>query len=230
MNAEAQNGTAVIIVAAGRGERAGGNVAKQWRDLAGARVIDHTLHAFRTHEAVDRIIVVLNRNDMSETFEDAQTVAGGATREQSVKAGLDALKAAPPSNVLIHDAARPCVTHSVIDNVLSALDHGLAAAPAVPVTDALWTGADGHVTGTQDRNGLYRAQTPQGFSYAAILTAHDTKQVDAADDVEVARNAGLDVRIVEGSEDNIKITHPPDFDRAARILETLYGHQARQRI
>ena len=102
--------------------------------------------------------------------------------------------------------------------MIDALNQSDGAAPALAVTDALWTGQDGHVNGTQDRTGLFRAQTPQGFTFDAIKRAHATYGTGAADDVEVARAAGINVAIVAGDEDNLKITYPADFDRAARIL------------
>ena len=229
-----ENDTAAVIVAAGRGRRAGGEIAKQWQEVAGARVIDHTLHAFRSHPAISQIVLVLAADDLSETFDGVLTTGGGANRAQSVKAGLEVLAAPPhgrvPSQVLIHDVARPCISASAIDAVIATLDTAPGAALALPVTDALWRGTDGFVTGTPDRSGLFRAQTPQGFHFDKILAAHRANDADAADDVAVARAAGIDVAMVPGSEENLKITHPPDFDRAARILETLHGHQARQRI
>ena len=103
--------------------------------------------------------------------------------------------------------------------MLAALEHSPGAAPALPVTDALWRGAAGRVAGTQDRAGLWRAQTPQGFRFDDILAAHRAHPGGAADDVEVARAAGLDVAIVEGDEDNLKITLPGDFARAERAAE-----------
>ena len=230
MTERAESETAAVIVAAGRGRRAGGEIAKQWQEVAGARVIDHTLHAFRTHPDIAQIVLVLHADHMAEDFDGVMTVVGGPTRALSVLAGLKALANRRPARVLIHDVARPCITAPVIDAVIAALDTAQGAAPALPVTDALWTGTDGFVTGTQDRSGLFRAQTPQGFRFDDILNAHLSSNGDAADDVEVARRAGLDVAMVAGSEDNLKITHPADFERAARILEALYGHQARQRI
>jgi 2-C-methyl-D-erythritol 4-phosphate cytidylyltransferase/2-C-methyl-D-erythritol 2,4-cyclodiphosphate synthase len=143
---------------------------------------------------------------------------GGATRNDSVRAGLEALVPDPPDRVLIHDAARPNVETAVITAVIAALDSHPAAAPAVEVTDALWRGADGLVTGTQDRAGLFRAQTPQGFRFRDILDAHRNHPAPAADDVEVARRAGMAVAIVAGSEDNLKITREGDFARAARLM------------
>ena len=217
--------TAALIVAAGRGTRAGGGVPKQWRPLAGKRVIDWTLAAFRT-AGVRRIVLVLSPDDDQAWAEfgsvaDITLAKGGQTRAQSVANGLATLKDSPIQKVLIHDAARPCVSSRVIHAVSAALDTGLAAAPALPVTDALWRGAEAKVTGTEDRTGLYGAQTPQGFRLDAIISAHAALAEtggDAADDVEVARAAGLDVAIIPGDPDNMKITRPEDFDRAARIL------------
>ncbi|WP_372605597.1 2-C-methyl-D-erythritol 2,4-cyclodiphosphate synthase, partial [Actibacterium sp.] len=121
--------------------------------------------------------------------------------------------------VLIHDGARPLVSAALIDRVIVALETHPGAAPALPVTDALWRGADGAVAAPHPRDGLFRAQTPQGFHLDAIRAAHAAHPGGAADDVEVALAAGLDVMIVEGDEDNLKITHPGDFARAARILK-----------
>ena len=214
--------TAAIIVAAGRGLRAGGDVAKQWQVVAGQRIIDHTLKAFTEAPEVAQIVVVLNSDDMQArtTFEAAGhlVVAGGDSRSASVRNGLNMLKGPETNKVLIHDAARPCVTGRLIGDIVAALDHSDAAAPALMVTDALWTGADGKVSGTQDRTGLFRAQTPQGFDYASIVAAYAAFDGTAADDVEVARAAGLEVAIVPGDEDNLKVTLPGDFARAERIL------------
>ena len=149
---------------------------------------------------------------------------GGVARSDSVKLGLQAIPPEYAKTVLIHDVARPCVTDQTITNIIAALETADGAAPALPVTDALWTGAGGIVTGTQDRNGLFRAQTPQGFKLDAITAAHAAFVGVAADDVEVARAAGITVAIVDGDEDNLKITLPADFARAEQILERRNGH------
>ena len=210
--------TVAIIVAAGRGTRAGGDLPKQWQMLNGQPVLAHTLAAF----AKMLRVLVIHPDDRARAEAiagDALIVEGGATRDASVMNALLALEGAGPRKVLIHDGARPLVSAALIGRVLDALDHGPAAAPALAVTDALWTGVQGRVTGTRDRAGLYRAQTPQGFHFAAILAAHRAHPGGAADDVEVARAAGLDVTIVEGEEDNLKLTFPGDFSRAAAILK-----------
>lgn len=210
--------TAAIIVAAGRGLRAGGGLPKQWRDLAGRPVVAHALAAFA---GMTRVLVI-HPDDriMAEAVAgDAMIVLGGSSRAASVRAALEALADRGITKVLIHDAARPTVSPALIARVLHALDHAQGAAPALRVTDALWTGADGRVTGTRDRSGLFRAQTPQGFAFAAILTAHRAHSGDAADDVEVARAAGLDVVMVAGEEANQKLTFPEDFARAEQALK-----------
>jgi 2-C-methyl-D-erythritol 4-phosphate cytidylyltransferase len=218
---------AAIIVAAGRGVRAGGGLPKQYRDLAGRSVLARTVAAFDAHPAVGEIVVVRNPDDAAlyaaagiaaET--PLSDVAGGATRDASVRAGLAAVPGDLPF-VLIHDAARPLVSRSVIDGVLAALATHEAAAPALRVTDALWRG-DGTVTGTESREGLWRAQTPQGFHLGAIRAAHEAHAArggPAADDVEVARAAGLAVAITPGDAANMKITGPEDFARAERFLQ-----------
>jgi len=213
---------AALIVAAGRGSRAGGDLPKQWQPLAGRRVIDWTLDAFLAVPGIASITVVLHADDMEHLAPHPRinVTAGGDTRAASVRHGLEALAADPPDHVLIHDVARCCIPPGQITAVLDRLHAGaVAAAPALPVTDALWTGADDRVTGTRDRAGLYRAQTPQGFDFATILAAHRAHAGDAADDVAVARAAGIEVAIVAGHEDNLKITHPEDFARASKLLE-----------
>ena len=209
---------AVVIVAAGRGSRMGGGVPKQWRDLRGKPVVAHTIDAFRD-AGFKRLIVVIHPDDAARCASlPATCVAGGASRTQSVRAALEHLAEDPPSRVLIHDAARPLVDAALIAQVVAALDDHTAAAPALPISDALWRGEAGRVTGTQPRDGLFRAQTPQGFRFAAILDAHRARSGDAADDVEVIRAAGHEVWITQGSEDNLKLTYPIDFERAERIL------------
>ncbi|MBQ67184.1 MAG: bifunctional 2-C-methyl-D-erythritol 4-phosphate cytidylyltransferase/2-C-methyl-D-erythritol 2,4-cyclodiphosphate synthase [Marinovum sp.] len=211
---------AALIVAAGRGSRAGGAEPKQWQRVAGKPVIDHTLERFTQHPRIDRIMVVLHQDDMDLLKStDCEVTQGGASRDASVRNGLDALAANPPDQVLIHDVARPALGDDVIERVLDALEDYPAAAPGLPVNDALWRGANGTVTGGCSREGLYRAQTPQGFHFDAILKAHHANNAPAADDVEVARRAGLEVAIVDGDERNLKITRSEDFARAALALK-----------
>lgn len=213
---------AVVIVAAGRGTRAGGTEPKQWQTLAGRRVIDWTIAAFDNLSDIAEIIVVLHEDDLAlgatlKSQHGLRWVAGGSTRDASVKAAL-AIVPDTCDVVLIHDAARPCVSATLISAVIGATRATGAAAPALPVTDALWTGTEGYVTGMQDRAGLFRAQTPQGFRRSLIEQAHKDHPGGAADDVEVARAAGHEVTIVPGESRNLKITYAQDFERAKTLL------------
>lgn len=211
---------AALIVAAGRGTRAGGDLPKQWQRLGSRTVAEHSLARFAALDEVTCIVLVLHADDMDRAPDQPGVILarGGATRAQSVLNGLEALEHTDATHVLIHDVARPCVNAETIRGVITALRTHDAAAPALPVTDALWTSAGSTVTGSLSRDGLWRAQTPQGFRLDAILAAHRSHPGGAADDVEVARAAGLDVAIIQGDEDNIKITHPGDVARADRIL------------
>lgn len=211
--------TAVILVAAGRGTRMGDGLPKQWRMLAGAPVLARTAAAFRA-AGLTRILAVIQPED-ADWIEPLGLpwVRGGVTRTASVRAALEHLATDPPAHVLIHDGARPLVAHPVIEGVMAALQNAPAAAPALPVTDALWREAAGRVAGTQPRDGLFRAQTPQGFAFAPLLAAYRAHAGPADDDVAVARAAGLDVTITQGDEDNLKLTWPADLARAEAILD-----------
>ncbi|OYU39157.1 MAG: bifunctional 2-C-methyl-D-erythritol 4-phosphate cytidylyltransferase/2-C-methyl-D-erythritol 2,4-cyclodiphosphate synthase [Pseudorhodobacter sp. PARRP1] len=210
--------TAAIITAAGRGLRAGGDLPKQWQMLAGRAVVAHALAAF---EGMLRVLVVHpDDRALAEGLGlDVLIVAGGATRTASVRNALEALAGQGITRVLIHDGARPLVSQAVIAAVIAALDQAQGAAPALAVTDALWRGDAGLVVGTVPRDGLFRAQTPQGFRFDAILAAHRAHPAEAADDVAIARSYGLDVAIVAGDEDNMKLTFPGDFAAAEAILK-----------
>ncbi|MFU8881440.1 MAG: bifunctional 2-C-methyl-D-erythritol 4-phosphate cytidylyltransferase/2-C-methyl-D-erythritol 2,4-cyclodiphosphate synthase [Rhodobacterales bacterium] len=217
--------TAAIILAAGRGQRAGGDLPKQWQALAGRRVIDWTLDIFCTAPGIDRVLVVLHPDDLPlfTPPKGVSVTTGGATRDASVRNGLEALASQqinpPITKVLIHDVARPCTAAKVIADVINALDHAPAAAPGLAVTDALWRADGPRVAAMVARDGLFRAQTPQGFHFAPLLAAHRAHPGGAADDVEVARAAGLQIVITPGHADNLKITTPEDFARADRILK-----------
>ncbi|WP_410217563.1 bifunctional 2-C-methyl-D-erythritol 4-phosphate cytidylyltransferase/2-C-methyl-D-erythritol 2,4-cyclodiphosphate synthase [Paracoccus sp. (in: a-proteobacteria)] len=219
MSFAAPAGYAAVITAAGRGTRAGDGPPKQWRMLGERTVLDHAIAAFAGFE---RIVLVVHPDDMAEAIArhagPLTVVTGGETRSASVLAGLLALEG-QASHVLIHDGARPLVSPDVIRGVVAALEAGAtAAAPALPVSDALWRADRGQVTGTASRDGLFRAQTPQGFRLEAITNAHRAHPEGAADDVELALRAGHAVDITPGSDDNLKITYPADFARAERIL------------
>ena len=226
--------TDAVIVAAGRGVRAGGGLPKQWRSVAGKVVLRHAFDALAALPEIRRIAVVVHPDEMERARSlldqtNAVYVHGGANRDDSVRAGLEALAqyAEQPEAVLIHDGARPNLRPDVTRRVLAALEKAPAAAPAIPVSDALWRGASGTVSGVVPREALFRAQTPQGFHFDAILAAHREQTTPAADDVEVARRAGLDVMIVEGDDGNIKITRPEDFELVAPFLEKRMGMDIR---
>lgn len=210
----------VVIVAAGRGTRAGGPLPKQWQKIAGTRIAAWTCARFTSRRDISDVVLVIHPDDASfaADISGVRLTNGGATRDASVRNGLEAL-GTDITHVLIHDVARCTVPAKVVDGVIDALKDADGAAPALPVTDALWIGQNGKVSGTQDRNALFRAQTPQGFALPAILDAHRQHTGGAADDVEVARAAGLDVVITQGNEKNLKITTPEDFARAAVLLE-----------
>lgn len=216
--------TAAIIVAAGRGTRAGGTIPKQFQPLLGKSVLQRSADAFLAHPDIGALVIVIHPDDAAlfakacpGLEQRASLTTGADSRDGSVRAGLGALPAGC-DRVLIHDGARPLLSAGLIDRVLAALDTHDGAAPALTVTDALWRGTDGRVTGAQPRDGLYRAQTPQGFRLDAIRAAHAAHPGGAADDVEVARAFGIDVAIVPGDPDNLKVTLPGDFTRAERIL------------
>ncbi|WP_033419420.1 2-C-methyl-D-erythritol 4-phosphate cytidylyltransferase [Pseudorhodobacter ferrugineus] len=216
--------SAVIITAAGRGTRAGGALPKQWQMLRGKPVLCHTVNAFRAISGFSHIFVTIHPEDRALAASlgpDVTLVIGADTRSGSVRNALEAIDAGALESVFIHDGARPFPSLVMIERLRAALKTHKAAAPALAVTDALWRGEDGSVTGVQPRKNLFRAQTPQAFHYREILAAHRAFQGDAADDVEVARAFGLQVTIVEGEDENIKITLPNDFLRAARILAEL---------
>jgi 2-C-methyl-D-erythritol 4-phosphate cytidylyltransferase/2-C-methyl-D-erythritol 2,4-cyclodiphosphate synthase len=224
---------AALIVAAGRGSRAstGASPAKQFVAIAGRTVLARSIEAFTRHPAIDLIQVVIHPDD-TELYANAVTDAGaklrppapgGATRQQSVRNGLDALGSLPIGRVLIHDAARPFVTGDVIDRVIAALDRHPGAIAAVPEADTLKRMADdGTVAATQDRAGLYRAQTPQGFRFDLVRQAHISAAAvgldNFTDDAAIMEWAGHRVAIVEGGARNVKLTTAGDIEMAQRLL------------
>ncbi|SMF67388.1 2-C-methyl-D-erythritol 2,4-cyclodiphosphate synthase [Xaviernesmea oryzae] len=225
----------IVIVAAGRGERAGSpdDGPKQYRRIGGRPVIAHTLRQFLTWPRSGPIVVVIHPDDEAlfaaatgalPGIERVVTTFGGETRQRSVYEGLKALSAAEATHVMIHDAARPFVDHGILDRIATALDQGQEGVlPAMPVTDTLKRGgADGLVHETVPRAGLYAAQTPQSFVLSAIRTAHEKaaalRREDFTDDASIAEWAGLAVTLVEGSVDNIKLTVKRDIAMADEKL------------
>jgi 2-C-methyl-D-erythritol 4-phosphate cytidylyltransferase / 2-C-methyl-D-erythritol 2,4-cyclodiphosphate synthase len=219
-----------LVVAAGRGTRLGGPLPKQYLPLAGRPLLRYSLDALTSHPGIAAVRVVFNPDDAAQ-YEAAAAglallppVAGGAARQDSVRLGLESLSARPPDRVLIHDGARPFIDHATIDRVLGALDAAPGAIPALPLRDTVKRGRDGSVAETLERAELWRAQTPQGFHYAAILAAHrQAAGRDLPDDAAVAERAGSAVRLVAGSEENFKVTTGDDLRQAERLLAARQG-------
>ncbi|MGB8364509.1 MAG: bifunctional 2-C-methyl-D-erythritol 4-phosphate cytidylyltransferase/2-C-methyl-D-erythritol 2,4-cyclodiphosphate synthase [Rhizomicrobium sp.] len=217
---------AVLIVAAGQGERAGGGIPKQFRLLHGMPMIRRSVGAFAAHPDIALIQVVTGPGQDAHAatalagLRLQPLVTGGATRQESVRRGLEALSAHQPDFVLIHDAARPFVSKGLIDNLIAALVGGAAAAvPLLAVADTLKRETANGVWTTVARDGLYRAQTPQAFPFGTILKAHrDHAEFAVTDDMALAELAGLKVTAVPGEEINTKMTKPEDFQLADRLL------------
>ncbi|QDL97335.1 bifunctional 2-C-methyl-D-erythritol 4-phosphate cytidylyltransferase/2-C-methyl-D-erythritol 2,4-cyclodiphosphate synthase [Rhodopseudomonas palustris] len=226
--------TAAIIVAAGRGLRAGAGGPKQYRTLAGRPVIARAMEPFCTHPEVMAVQPVTNPDD-TEMFNAAvaglnfrPAVGGGATRQGSVRAGLEALAELKPDIVLIHDAARCFVTPGLISRAIAAAGATGAALPVVPVTDTIkQVDAAGAVDATPDRATLRIAQTPQAFRFDVILDAHRRAAQDGrdefTDDAALAEWAGLTVSTFEGDANNMKMTTPEDFAREESRLMAALG-------
>ncbi|MFZ4381496.1 MAG: bifunctional 2-C-methyl-D-erythritol 4-phosphate cytidylyltransferase/2-C-methyl-D-erythritol 2,4-cyclodiphosphate synthase [Sandarakinorhabdus sp.] len=221
-----------IIVAAGSGIRAGGDVPKQYRSINGQPLLRHAVLGLLAHAAIGEVRVVINP-ECRALYEDAvaglplpEPVAGGATRQDSVLAGLEALASDPPDVVLVHDAARAFVPEAVIDALLAAFDDPAVdgACPALPQVDSLRRGADGRFSGSVDRTSLWRVQTPQAFRYPALLAAHRAAAAGATDEVAIALAAGLRVAITPGDERAFKVTEPADFAKAEAM--TVYSSRA----
>lgn len=214
---------AQILVAAGKGARIGGDIPKQYRKIGGKAVLRRTLEAVRAVPRISEIIIVVTESDpyiskLIADMKNIRVVTGGATRTASVKAGLAALSKTPPDLVLIHDGARPFVSPLVINSVIDALSKAPAAVPALPIPDALKS-LDGS---TIDREQLRRVQTPQGFHFDKIWPAFELLDDNAtfADDIEVAKIAGLDIAFTAGDINNFKVTYPEDFAKAEAMLTT----------
>jgi len=219
-------GTAVIIVAAGRGHRFGSEMPKQFQCVLGRPLIRHAVEAFTRHPAVDAVLPVIHPDDaeiVGQALQDLHylaPVAGGRARQDSVRNGLEALATLNPDKVLVHDAARPMVTPALIDRVLAALEDHAGAVPALQVVDTLKrAGADGIITDTVSRDGLWRAQTPQGFSYDLLVAAHRAVAgQELTDDAAVMEAAGHAVAVVVGDDGNLKVTTPADLERMKQIM------------
>jgi 2-C-methyl-D-erythritol 4-phosphate cytidylyltransferase / 2-C-methyl-D-erythritol 2,4-cyclodiphosphate synthase len=226
---------AAVIVAAGRGTRAGSDLPKQFRQVGGEIMLSRTLSLFAKHAEVSFVQAVIHPDDIDLYRGIAQDNAvllpqafGGATRQASVRAGLEALEAHKPDIVLIHDAARPFASAQLVTRAVVAAQTTGAAIPALPVTDTVKTvDALGYVDKTLDRASLRLVQTPQGFSFDALLAAHrraaQAGREDFTDDAALAEWAGMKVSLFAGEPGNIKITNAEDFARAEAMQFVALG-------
>lgn len=214
-----------LLMAAGSGSRFAAARPKQFLSLRGRPILRHAAEALLADGSVEALLPVVAGPD--EAAEVAAilaglpclpTVRGGATRQASVRAGLEALADDPPDAVLVHDAARPVVPAGTVRVLLEALTAQPGAIPAQPVSDTLKAGADGRILRTVPRAGLYRAQTPQAFRFNALLDAHRAAREEATDDAALLEAAGLPVALLPGSENNLKVTYPEDLARAEASL------------
>jgi 2-C-methyl-D-erythritol 4-phosphate cytidylyltransferase/2-C-methyl-D-erythritol 2,4-cyclodiphosphate synthase len=216
----------IIIVAAGRGQRAGEGLPKQYRMLCGMTVLRRTVLAFRHAAPEAHILCVIHPDDRvlydaaTKGLELPEPVHGGATRQDSVYRGLTGVKHLSPDYVLVHDAARPFMDQAVYDGVMQALvAGGQAVVPGVPVTDTLKHAPGGEIDRTVDRTDLYAVQTPQGFPFPALLAAHEAApHKNFTDDAAVMEAAGVKALISPGAASNFKLTTAADFTRAEERL------------
>jgi 2-C-methyl-D-erythritol 4-phosphate cytidylyltransferase/2-C-methyl-D-erythritol 2,4-cyclodiphosphate synthase len=226
--------TAAIIVAAGRGSRAGGGVPKQYRPIAGQPALRTCLESFVRHPEIGAVLPVIHRDDealfasLAADLPLLPPVHGGATRQASVCAGLEALAGDKPGLVLIHDAARPFASAALIARAVDAGRRNAAAIPALKVTDTVKeVDADGRVVGTRDRGVLRTVQTPQAFQFDALLAAHrraaQAGENEFSDDAALMEWAGHAVTTFEGDISNMKITSDGDFARAEAIRMAALG-------
>jgi 2-C-methyl-D-erythritol 4-phosphate cytidylyltransferase / 2-C-methyl-D-erythritol 2,4-cyclodiphosphate synthase len=224
------NVVAAVVVAAGRGLRASGDVPKQYRRLMGDPVIRPSIAMLAAHDGIALIQPVIHPDDgalyamAAAGFQLLPPVAGGASRQASVRAGLEALAPHQPNIVLVHDAARPFASAALIDRAIAAARASGAAVPVLPVADTVKTvDAQGTVTGTLDRAQLRLVQTPQAFDFSALLTAHRSAQRagrdDFTDDAALAEWAGLKVATFAGEVANVKLTTSEDFIRAEALAQ-----------
>ena len=228
--------TAALIVAGGRGVRAGAGLPKQYLLLGGEPVLRRTIRAFAKHADVEAALAVIHPDD-TRLYDAAVTglpkllpaALGGSSRQQSVLAGLEALLPAAPRMVLIHDAARPFVSADLISRICARARAGHAVVPGLPPTDSLKRVDAGTIVGTLARADAMAVQTPQAFPFDAILAAHRQARAaardDFTDDAAVAEFAGMAVEVVQGDEANVKLTTPADMERAERMfaMETRTG-------
>lgn len=221
---------AAVIVAAGKGLRAGGEVPKQFTRWRGKPLVRHSAEAMLAQGAAQIVVAIpenaeKSANEALDGLRNIRLVAGGRTRQRSVCNALEAMAAEAPGLVLIHDAARPDVPASVTERLVAALETNSGAIPVLPVVDSLALEEQGRMTGTAPREQLRRVQTPQAFRFAEILAAHRawSGPANAGDDAQVASAAGLTVALVEGDERLRKLTFAEDFSTRAAMVRSGTG-------
>lgn len=217
--------TAAIIVAAGSGSRMSKDLPKQFMKLGDRSVLAHSYARLKKYGAIGPVAVVIGAGQealsRSALGDGAMLVTGGATRRESVRAGLEALAAlGGVERVLIHDAARPLLPAAVIDRLLDALKHGTGAIPVLPVVDTLARVEGARISDGVERSGIVQVQTPQAFAFDAVLAVHRqwNGATEPTDDASMVRAGGHDVIAVEGDTMLGKITHAQDLERAERDL------------
>lgn len=225
-----------LIMAAGRGSRVGGPIPKQYQSLKGTSILHQSISAFLNHPQVDGVRVVIGAGD-----EDLYTAAisalnnpkllspviGAEERSASVRLGLESLSERFPQHVLIHDGARPFVSQALILRVIEALNHHKGVIPAIPVVDTIKRAGKNTIEATVDRRGLYHGQTPQGFDYPTILSAHQQLRnvPNLTDDASLLEHLNIPVQIVEGELKNRKITTGEDLEgEAMSVPDIRVGH------
>jgi 2-C-methyl-D-erythritol 4-phosphate cytidylyltransferase/2-C-methyl-D-erythritol 2,4-cyclodiphosphate synthase len=219
---------AAVIVAGGSGLRAGGEKPKQYQLIGGKPVIWWTLKAFLDHPGVTHVQPVIGEGHEALFAEAAkgltlpEPVIGGVTRQDSCRFGVEALVHQSPQKVLIHDAARPFVSRDLISHVIAWLERYPAVIPGMPVAETLKLAPGGIVSRTVDRAGMWTAQTPQGFAFETILSAHRKAATETAanltDDAAVAEHAGIAISMIPGRLENRKLTTAEDIDTANRQM------------
>ena len=210
---------AALLVAAGTGSRFGTAIPKQYTRVAGEMVIRHAARALlRDGVVIQPVGDAEAINNALVGLPHRPPVAGGDSRQDSVRNGLEALADLAPDIVLVHDAARPVIPEGTLADLVAALEKHGGAIPAAPIADTLKRGAEGVIVGTVSRDGLYRAQTPQAFRYALLRDLHRNAEAGATDDASILEAAGHTVALVPGHDDNIKLTYPEDRLRLERIL------------
>ena len=221
-----------VVVAAGRGLRAGGELPKQYETVENTHMLTLTVVALLKSKKIEAIVVVINPLDIDLYIDSIKNIndkrllpycLGGNERSESVRLGLKALTECNPKKVLIHDAARPYITTKTINKVLKSLDTNAAVLPVLPIFDAIWerqklTYKSGNIIPGPNRNNLYRAQTPQGFDYSTICSAYKQSSKNALDDISIAYEAGVPISTVLGDENNYKITSAAQLKKFKGII------------